>query len=95
MTENEKQDMTENEKQEKLLNAPFLSEDELAAEFGVSRSVIRGLRNKGLPAYKIGVKAFFDADETLAWIKKNCRHVSAAPARRAARSGAEQGGDAK
>ena len=54
----------------------FISERDLAAELGVSRSVLYGLRRKGLRYYKIGLTTWYHEAEVAEFIRARCaRHA--------------------
>lgn len=53
---------------------PWLTDVELAAELGVSRSLIHKLRCAGMPSLAVGRSRRYDPDECLDWL----RHQDAA-----------------
>ena len=55
----------------------LITEKALAESLGVSVATVRGLRGRGLPYLKVGIAVMFDVAEAVAWIRANCRRVSA------------------
>jgi hypothetical protein len=51
----------------------FLSKEALAAHLGVSERRVKTLRERGLPARKIGRDLYFDLDEVNLWIDREGR----------------------
>lgn len=51
----------------------FLSKEALAAHLGVTERRVKTLREKGLPAKKIGRDLYFDVDEVNAWLEREGR----------------------
>lgn len=51
----------------------FLSKEALASHLGVTERRVKTLRERGLPARKIGRDLYFDVDEVNAWIEREGR----------------------
>jgi len=51
----------------------FLDQGELCATLKVSRSTVTGWREKGLPAYRLGTRFWFDEAEVAAFLRATLR----------------------
>ena len=51
----------------------LISEKEMAKALGVGRSVLYGLRRKGLPHLRIGQTVFYRESDFVEWLLAHCK----------------------
>ena len=57
---------------------------------GVGSETLRRLRERGLPAFNIGGRIYFDVPTLVAWILENCRTMPVSPNANAATDDAHE-----